>query len=157
MVKKIENYKKPQLPNKREFLNSKNIVTIISAGLLTITLGCSGNTKLVDSAKTSKNIETTTKALNDSTKTTYPNPFMPTSSISFNVKESTMPHNVILKIYNGKGNIVRNLINSTFDSGEHKISWDGKDDEGNSVASGIYFYQLDIDGEINTKKMVLMK
>lgn len=159
MVKKIENYSKPKLPNRNEFLNAKNIVTIISAGLLTITLGCSGNAKLVETTETIKNIEAQAQTLNDSTKIIYPNPFMPTfTSIAFNVKESRSPRHVIIRMYNVKGELVRNLVDKNFETGDHKISWDGNDNEGISVEAGIYFYRCTFNGiEYAPKKLILMK
>jgi len=170
MVKKIEDYSKPQLPNKKEFLNSKKIVSVVSAGLITLTLGCSGNAKLVDSAETSKNIGAPSQALNDTTQTTYPNPFMPTTTIEFHVaqdstanidfkvnQDSTFQH-VLIEMFNAKGDLVRTLVDTELEAGIHSVSWDGLDDAGNKAESGIYFYRLTVDGnEISTEKMILMK
>lgn len=158
MVKKIENYTKPQIPPKSEFLTAKNIVTIISTGLLTITLGCSGNAKLVDSTETTKQIAPPAKELNESIKTNYPNPFMPVTSININIDQNKAPQHVKIDIFNVKGQLIRVLVDADFEAGKHDIIWDGLDDEGNKAESGIYFYKSSIDGiEIGTKKIISMK
>lgn len=84
----------------------------------------------------------------------YPNPFNPETTISFSLKESG---NAELKVYNAKGQLVRTLAKGTMDAGEHRLVWDGRDDRGSSVASGIYFYRLMTKNYQETKKMILMK
>jgi len=87
----------------------------------------------------------------------YPNPFNPTTTISFNLNtESTK--NTELIIYNIKGQIVKQLVNEPLASGLHSIVWNGKDDMGRSVASGVYFYQLNVNNKnISSKKCLLLK
>jgi flagellar hook assembly protein FlgD len=62
-----------------------------------------------------------------------------------------------LKIYNVLGKVVRTLVNEPMAPGDHQVIWDGKDDQGNQAASGIYFYKLRAGDFQDTKKMVLMK
>jgi len=182
VVKKIVNYAKPQLPNRREFLNSKNIITIVSAGLITITVGCSGNAKLAESAETNNQINFQSNSLtskklsqlesiatidsiqtvNDSIKTTYPNPFMPTTTVKFKIgNDNNLPtdkteselYDVKIEIFNAKGELVANLLNETRKAGVYYIDWSAEGQE-----SGIYFYRITVDGvEMGVKKMVLMK
>jgi hypothetical protein len=84
----------------------------------------------------------------------YPNPFNPTTTIKYDLKKSG---NVQLIIYNLLGQKIRNLVNSSQEAGYQSILWDGRNDSGISVASGIYIYRLEAGDYINTRKMILMK
>ena len=84
----------------------------------------------------------------------YPNPFNPTTTISFSLPQE---QHVALVIYNTRGQMVRSLLLGDFTAGEHSAVWDGKDDTGNSVGSGIYFYKLITDQQMLSQKMVLLK
>ena len=84
----------------------------------------------------------------------YPNPFNPTTTISFSLTTEIMK-NTELKIYNLKGQKIRQY--SIFNN-QSSIIWDGSDQTGKPVSSGIYFYQLVIDGKVAAKnKMMLLK
>ena len=84
----------------------------------------------------------------------YPNPFNPTTTISFvNAREG----NVQINVFNIKGQKVKNIVNEHFNAGSHSVSWDGKGTNGIEVSSGIYFYQMNMDGFTTTKRMVLIK
>ena len=90
----------------------------------------------------------------------YPNPFNPSTTIKFTLPASkdggaSLP--TTLKIYNVLGKVVRTLVDEPMASGVHHKIWDGRDDRGNQVASGIYFYRLRAGDFQDTKKMVLMK
>ncbi|MCF7911109.1 MAG: T9SS type A sorting domain-containing protein [Candidatus Cloacimonetes bacterium] len=85
----------------------------------------------------------------------YPNPFNPRTIIPFSICESAA--NVTLKIYNLKGQAIRTLLNAPTEPGNFTLYWDGKDDNGKDVASGIYFSNLSVDGEKQTRKMVMIK
>ena len=91
----------------------------------------------------------------------YPNPFNPTTTIRYNIKQASK---VKLKIYNLLGQEIRTLVNGSQEAGYQSIIWDGRDNIGVPVASGIYIYQLAAnpasgtgDRFINTRKMILMK
>lgn len=84
----------------------------------------------------------------------YPNPFNPTTNISYQLAESGKTD---LLIYNVKGQIVRGLVNDIQNPGVYNIIWDGKDDKGKSVSSGVYFYLLKTPTYHSTKKMLMMK
>jgi C1A family cysteine protease len=88
----------------------------------------------------------------------YPNPFNPSTTIQFHLPESegeTVP--VLLEIFNLRGQKVRTLLDNPRKPGSYVVRWDGKDDHGKSVGSGIYLYRI-VAGEFNsTKKMVLLK
>jgi hypothetical protein len=86
----------------------------------------------------------------------YPNPFNPTTMISFSVAQTSSF--VTLDIYNIKGQKVKTLLNEKLDAGTHQVIWDGKDENGKSVSSSIYFYQLKAGKDfIQTKRMILLK
>jgi hypothetical protein len=106
----------------------------------------------------------------------YPNPFNPATSIQYTVGSPKDPSDspiktadgglwtavgfsthVTLKIYNILGQKVRTLVDEPKGAGTYKVSWDGKDDKGKDVASGIYFYQLTAGDHKETKKMTLIR
>jgi hypothetical protein len=83
-----------------------------------------------------------------------PNPFNPTTEISYSLPEGC---DVSLDIYNITGQRVTTLVNHYQDAGIHSVTWNSRDDNGRQVASGIYFYRLTADNYAETKKMILMK
>ena len=64
---------------------------------------------------------------------------------------------VQLRIYNVLGGRVRTLVDERQAPGPKKVSWDGRDDEGNDVTSGVYFYKLKAVASVHSKKMLLLK
>jgi len=92
--------------------------------------------------------------INTSLKANYPNPFNPETVISFSVSREDR---VSLDIYNLRGQKVRSLVNSVYGVGEHYVVWNGRDDIGRPVSSGVYFYRM-LSGEyVAVKKMLLLK
>ncbi|MFH2035977.1 MAG: T9SS type A sorting domain-containing protein [Candidatus Zixiibacteriota bacterium] len=87
-------------------------------------------------------------------KQNYPNPFNPTTTIEF---ELTRKSNVELTVYDILGRRVSSLINQQMPVGSHSIKWDGRNQNGDNVASGIYFYKIKTDQFSDTKKMVLVR
>ena len=84
----------------------------------------------------------------------YPNPFNPTTTIFFRLSERSK---VVLEIFNIKGQKIRTLLNEDRSKGEHRIIWDGKDNNGKKVVSGIYSYRIKSKNINVTRKMVLIK
>ncbi len=84
----------------------------------------------------------------------YPNPFNPTTTIKFSLAKSGQAK---LQIFNILGEVVATPFNSFADAGQNEVVWDGKDNNGKSVSSGIYFYRLTADNYTETKKMTLLK
>ncbi|MCG8606230.1 T9SS type A sorting domain-containing protein, partial [bacterium] len=84
----------------------------------------------------------------------YPNPFNPTTEIRFQLPE---PSSVVLKIFNAIGQEIRTLTDSQYDSGLHRVRWDGNDENGRAVSSGIYFYKLKAGSFTEVKKMSLLR
>jgi hypothetical protein len=91
----------------------------------------------------------------------YPNPFNPSTTIPFTVHSSRFmvhgPLHTTLTVYNILGQKVRTLLDEEKLPGNYRITWDGKDDKGNQVSSGIYFYQLKAKDFKETRKMSLLK
>jgi hypothetical protein len=85
-------------------------------------------------------------------KSAYPNPFNPETKIEFSVKENDIAE---LTIYNAKGQIVKTY--SVFFAGNHIVNWQGKDNQGNNVSSGLFFYELKSQTNKEIKKMILLK
>ena len=92
---------------------------------------------------------------NNFTLSNYPNPFNPTTTISFSVTQTSSF--VTLEINNIKGQKVKTLVNEKMDAGTHHVMWDGKNENGKSVTSGIYFYKLKTQTITETRKMLLLK
>jgi hypothetical protein len=84
----------------------------------------------------------------------YPNPFNSNTQIQFWLPEEDR---ISLKIYNLQGIEIAELINKDYKPGIYNISWNGMDKSGNSVASGIYFYQLKTKNFIKSRKMILTR
>jgi hypothetical protein len=84
----------------------------------------------------------------------YPNPFNPTTSISFSLPAKG---EVKLAVYNILGQHVTDLASGTFDAGTHSVAWDGTDAAGDKVTSGVYLYRLETSQFVETKKMMLLK
>jgi hypothetical protein len=84
----------------------------------------------------------------------YPNPFNPTTKIEFTLAKSGL---VTLQIYDVLGRKVRTLVSEELSAGYKSVLWDGKNEDGKDVASGVYFYQLKVGDFSQPKKMLLLK
>jgi len=84
----------------------------------------------------------------------HPNPFNPQTSIEYATSERA---HVTLAIYDVSGELIRTLKNAVEAAGAYKVFWDGRDQTGKHVASGVYFYKLNAGSFTQTKKMVLLK
>jgi hypothetical protein len=84
----------------------------------------------------------------------YPNPFNPTTTIEFSLEKKGAAR---LEIYNVAGQLVRTLVDGVKDAGPHRIVWDGRNNEGIKVASGIYLYRIETVDFAATRKMALLR
>ncbi len=84
----------------------------------------------------------------------YPNPFNPQTWIDFSLAKAGP---VSLNIYDGRGHLVRSLVNENLDEGPHQIRWDGNDDAGQAAASGVYHYVLKTHEKKLARKMTLLR
>ncbi len=91
----------------------------------------------------------------------YPNPFNPTTTISYTLRSSSAagnkPSKTNLVVYNILGMAVKTLVDEVQVPGTYRVEWDGKNQNGDKVASGVYFYRLSRGNDTQTKKMVLIK
>jgi hypothetical protein len=85
---------------------------------------------------------------------TYPNPFNPQTTIAYAIPEQGL---VTLKVYDVQGRLVRTIVNGEQPAGDHRAAWQGRDMNGSSVASGIYFVRLTFGSNAQTRKVVLLK
>jgi hypothetical protein len=84
----------------------------------------------------------------------YPNPFNPRTVIRYELQSGGY---VILKITNVLGREIKTLVEEFALPGRYEVMWDGKDAEGNSVASGIYIYRLGVNGFHLSRKLLFIK
>ena len=84
----------------------------------------------------------------------HPNPFNPVTHISYDILEAT---NVTIRIYDLLGQSVKTLVNERKDIGSYATYWNGMDQSGAKVASGVYIYRFETDRFTATKKMLLLK
>jgi len=92
----------------------------------------------------------------------YPNPFNPTTTIHFSIEQNQQNEQIELEIYNLKGQKVKTLNchperSRRIDNGLYGVTWNGTDENNQSVGSGIYFYKMKAGSYSATKKMILMK
>ena len=88
----------------------------------------------------------------------YPNPFNPTTTFSYSLANESK---VSLTLFNVKGQKIKTLVNENQAAGIHQVIWDGTDDHGKKVSTGIYFSHCDVNnGEsdyTSVKKVLLLK
>jgi hypothetical protein len=83
-----------------------------------------------------------------------PNPFNPATDLKFSIPRDA---GVTLKLYDVSGRLVRSLLSENLSAGHHEVRWNGRDDNGRSVASGTYFARLTVDGVSTVKSMALVR
>ncbi len=84
----------------------------------------------------------------------YPNPFNPTTSIKYQIAKES---NVNLTVFNSLGQVVKTLVNTRQSAGAYSVTWDGTNQSGWKLSSGIYFYKLNAGNFVNVKKMIMLK
>jgi flagellar hook assembly protein FlgD len=85
----------------------------------------------------------------------YPNPFNASTTISFSLPQASR---ISLVVYNAYGQRIKTLIsNQEFSQGIHKVHWDGKNEHGENVASGIYLCRLTFENKVKLVRLMLIK
>jgi hypothetical protein len=84
----------------------------------------------------------------------YPNPFNPTTTIAFNLEKAGY---TTISVYSVNGQLQRTVVSKQMSAGSHIVNFDGRDDAGDLLASGVYFYKLQSGEKSATKKMILIK
>jgi hypothetical protein len=87
----------------------------------------------------------------------YPNPFNPTTIIAFTIPYDLTNSQTVLNIYDIQGELIRTLVNEKLSAGNYLSKWDSKNNEGISVSSGVYIYNLEVDRHQVSGKMMLLK
>ena len=85
-----------------------------------------------------------------------PNPFNPTTTISYSVPVGVSVH-LTLKVYDLRGHLIRTLADEERSAGTYYVFWDGTNATGRQVPSGVYLYRIQADDFVRTRKMVLLK
>jgi flagellar hook assembly protein FlgD len=93
-------------------------------------------------------------AANSALAANYPNPFNPSTTIAFRVGQAGP---VRLVVHDAAGRVVRTLVDESLSTAAYTIEWNGRDDTGRGVGSGVYFYRLDTVDFSETRRMVLLK
>ena len=83
-----------------------------------------------------------------------PNPFNPVTTIGYSLRDDGVAE---VAVFNLAGRRVRTLVDGPVPAGDHQATWDGHDDRGNLVSSGVYFYRLSVGDAVETRRMVLVK
>jgi hypothetical protein len=96
----------------------------------------------------------TTPAMQTTLFQNRPNPFNPSTTIGYYVRERCA---VKLDIYSVSGNLVRRLVEGSLDEGSYTAEWDGRNGSGDRVGSGVYFYRLNAGKEVRSRKMILLE
>lgn len=86
-----------------------------------------------------------------------PSPFTSSTTISFAVPEVGPGGDIALKVYDTRGRLVKTLREGTRDPAIGRVVWDGTDDQGRPVTSGLYFYRLTWNGQSKTRRVVLLR
>ena len=84
----------------------------------------------------------------------YPNPFNPTTTIIYTLP---LPGTVDIAVFNIAGQMIRHFSPSYESPGEHTLTWNGQDESGASVASGVYFYRVKFGSSVLSRKMMVIK
>ena len=84
----------------------------------------------------------------------YPNPFNPSTMIDIETVEAG---DLIVNVFDAKGRMINNLVNSYLEAGRYSVKWNGMDLSGMSMPTGVYFIQVQSGSDINTQKMILIK
>jgi hypothetical protein len=87
----------------------------------------------------------------------YPNPFNPSTTIQYDIAATSGTVPVEINIYNIRGRLVRKLVDQEKEPGRYQVQWDGHDEQGRAVSSGVYLYRLETGNFISTRKMVMLE
>lgn len=86
-----------------------------------------------------------------------PNPFRSSTSISYSVPSNRGDAHVLLRIHDPAGRLIRTLVDGQRSSGTYSVSWDGRNEQGLEVTGGVYFQQLTMDHERQTRRLILVR
>ena len=133
----------PTLPDNREILYD-SLFVITDVGQFTVPI--IWDSSLINDA------DDNTIQLSGINLSNFPNPFNPTTTIEFSIQNDSK---IEISIFNIKGQKIKTLVYNEFTKGSHSIIWNGDDDTGKSVSSGIYYYRLNVNGKTEAVKKCL--
>jgi hypothetical protein len=110
--------------------------------------------KITFDSTTASGVQTTTYEPGLQVSPSFPNPLRNGTNIEFSIPTAG---SVNISIFDSKGNLVRLLTMPNCASGQNQTTWDGLDEHGASVLSGAYFYEVNFNGETQTKQMVVIE
>ena len=84
----------------------------------------------------------------------YPNPFNPSTTFRYTLSE---PNQVSLNVYSMLGQLVKTIVNEQQAEGQYEATWDGRNETGSTVSSGIYIYRMTAGSFVETKRMLFLK
>jgi len=87
----------------------------------------------------------------------FPNPFNPSTTIQFSIPENAGVVKVRLDVFNLRGQLVKTLVDRAMEAGDYRVQWEGTDNSGKHVSSGVYFYRMKAMKFVQTRKIVLLK
>tara|TARA_B110000014_G_C19982563_1_gene508780 strand:+ start:1 stop:888 length:888 start_codon:yes stop_codon:yes gene_type:complete len=137
----------------RLYSDSRNVELRVSASLDNTSYGNDAEMSIGSIVVLNENAIITSFELTQN----YPNPFNPSTTIDYNIHSSGY---VSMNVYDVMGRLVRTLVDEYKEAGNvngYSVTWDGLDNIGNKVSTGVYIYSLQAQGVSTTKKMVLMK
>jgi hypothetical protein len=140
-----------------EYQLSATGATGVSEGSAAVTVGAgrnSGNVDLIVPGTTAVQEQAVEVPATYDLAQNFPNPFNPETGITYQVPVRT---NVSLRVYNALGQEVRTLVNRVQDAGVYSAVWDGKDNNGRQLTSGIYLVRLEAGDFVMTRKMAMVK
>lgn len=148
-----------QMPSQQNYLVFQDLIDIDGDGELEIIIFTSGASYKTYIYSTGVQI---TSIQNDERqqpnyfglKQNFPNPFNPNTTIRYSISS---PEQVSIKIYDISGQLIKEINKEHYQAGEFEVVWDGKNNFGEKVSSGSYFYQLVIGNHSEAKKMILLK
>ena len=109
---------------------------------------------LLDKGSITTGVEDKNIPTNFVLKNNYPNPFNPTTTIEFSLRQT---QNVKFAIYNIMGQRIKTLVDKKYSAGNHRIQWNGTNNLGNKISSGVYLGRMESGDFTKTIKLILMK
>ncbi len=142
-----------------DYYGNPRIVDFVDIGASEYQGGGSGNKNAKIAGNTNSNNPPLPKVIPKefALSQSYPNPFNPTAVIEFTIGSDHPSSHITLKIYNIAGQLVKTLLDEEKTPGTFTVTWDGKNNSSDEVASGIYFYELKSNNLRESKRMVLIK
>ena len=87
----------------------------------------------------------------------YPNPFNGSTTIEYDIPDGTLPTKTVIQVFNVLGQRIKTLVSEEHDPGRYSVRWDGTDQNGQLVSSGVYFYRLISKSHVGSRKMLYVK